>query len=207
MTTQFVVTGLFYQNSGYKWVNHFDIKRRGTVKEHPELMVVLMNPGSSYPLDGIENNSVAAEVHPDMTQQQIMRVMQAVGLEYARILNLSDLRTADSNALHQFLLSEASKTVAHSIFLTRRKAELDQLWVKEVPVIFAWGVNPALEPLANLAVAALAVDHPIGLLKPNTGCAYYHPLPRVQAKQRAWVEQISAQINQAGYRGNAVVDQ
>ncbi len=74
-------------------------------------MVVMMNPGSSYPLNGIDNNFLPSEAQPDITQKQIMRVMDAVGFDYARILNLSDLRTPDSGELYRFLKSDESSLV------------------------------------------------------------------------------------------------
>lgn len=123
MGTKFEITGLFYEASGYKLRKYLDIKREESSQNEPDLMVVMMNPGSSFPLDGIDNNSVPSEAEPDTTQQQIMKVMDAASFDYARILNLSDLRTPDSNELYRFLKSEESNTVAHSIFYAVRKAE------------------------------------------------------------------------------------
>ena len=36
------------------------IRRNSTKIKTPDLMIVMMNPGSSYPLDGIENNTIAS---------------------------------------------------------------------------------------------------------------------------------------------------
>lgn len=87
--------------------------RVGVKLNEPDLMVVMMNPGSSYPLDGIDNNSIPSEADPDTTQQQIMKVMDAALFNYARILNLSDLRTPDSNELYRFLNSADSSTALY----------------------------------------------------------------------------------------------
>ncbi len=139
-------------------------------------MVVMMNPGSSYPLNGIDNNFLPSEAQPDITQKQIMRVMDAVGFDYARILNLSDLRTPDSGELYRFLKSDESSLVDHSIFSPNRQSELEQLFVTGVPVIFGWGVNQALVPLAKLAIEALCISNPLGILKPNTRYSCKYPL-------------------------------
>ncbi len=194
MSAQFKVTGFFYQLSKYKCRKYLDIKRVGSNKRKPELMVVMMNPGSSYPLDGIDNNTSPSQAQPDSTQAQIMKVMNAAAINYARILNLSDLRTPDSDALYKFIKSNASKSVAHSIFASSRKAELNKLFIKNVPVIFGWGVNPALIPLAKQAIDSLAIKQPLGLQKAASTYSYYHPLPRVYAKQIQWVEDIACQL-------------
>ena len=193
MGTKFEITGLFYEASGYKLRKFLDIKREGSSLSEPDLMVVMMNPGSSFPLDGIDNNSVPSEAEPDTTQHQIMKVMDAGSFDYARILNLSDLRTPDSNELYRFLKSEESNSVAHSIFNTERQEELNQLFAKGVPVIYGWGVNSALVPLAKQAIETLCVAAPLGMLKPNTEYSFYHPLPRVYAKQLEWVQHVTSQ--------------
>lgn len=169
--------------------------RVGVKLNEPDLMVVMMNPGSSYPLDGIDNNCIPSEADPDTTQQQIMKVMDAALFNYARILNLSDLRTPDSNKLYRFLNSADSSTVQHSIFSPNRKSELAQLFVYGVPVIYGWGVNQTLIPLAKQAIETLCISKPLGILKPNTRYSYYHPLPRIYAKQIEWVRHVTSQHN------------
>lgn len=154
-----------------------------------------MNPGSSYPLDGVDNNTIPSATKPDTTQSQIINVMKATSIEYARVLNLSDLRTPDSKILYKFLKSVQSQSVDHSIFSSTRKSELDKLFAKNVPVIFGWGVNPALFPLAKNAVSLLPVEKPLGIKKANSEYSYYHPLPRVHSKQLEWVEILTKQLN------------
>lgn len=195
MSTKFEVTGLFYESNGYKLRKYLDIKRVGVAFNEPDLMVVMMNPGSSYPLDGINNNSAPSEAEPDTTQQQIMKVMNAAEFNYARILNLSDLRTPDSSELYRFLRSEESCALEHSIFSPNRKSELGKLFLNGIPVIFGWGVNQALFPLAKQAIEALHIRGPLGILKPNTRYSYYHPLPRIYAKQVEWVQHVTSQIS------------
>jgi len=194
LSTEFEVTGLFYEAKGYKLRKYLDIKRARAAKDKPDLMVVMMNPGSSYPLDGIDNNSRPTEAEPDDTQSQIMKIMEATSLEYARILNLSDLRTPDSSTLYKFVKSDESKLVDHSIFSTSRRAELNELFEQDVHVIFGWGVNSALIPMAKQAMRSLGVRSPLGILKPNTIFSYYHPLPRIYQKQLDWVQHVTSQI-------------
>jgi len=119
--------------------------------------------------------------------------MDVASFNYARILNLSDLRTPDSSELYSFVKSSEASRVDHSIFSASRKAELDQLFIKDIPVIYGWGVSPILVPLAKQAIEMLDISNPLGMLKPNTQCSYYHPLPRIYAKQLEWLEQIKRQ--------------
>lgn len=194
MSGNFEVTGLFYEECGYKMRKYLDIQRKGSAKSEPDLMVVMMNPGSSFPLDGNDNNTVSSRAEPDNTQQQIIRVMDATSFEYARILNLSDLRTPDSSQLYKFVGSKESSEVDHSIFSPTRKTDLTRLFLKNSLVVFGWGVNPALIPLAKQAMESLNIDRPIGMLKPKTEYSYYHPLPRIYAKQQEWVKYVTSQI-------------
>ena len=99
-----------------------------------------------------DDKPIPSEAEPDTTQQQIMKVMNGASFDYSRVLNLSDLRTSDSNKLYKFLKSDEAESVDHSIFSTNREKELSQLFIKKVPVIFGWGVNPVLIPLATQAV-------------------------------------------------------
>jgi len=64
---------------------------------------------------------------------------------------------------------------------------------KDTPVIFGWGVNRALVPLAKLAIETLCIGNPLGMLKLNTKYSYYHPLPRIYAKQLEWVQHVTSQ--------------
>ncbi len=56
---------------GYKFRKYLDIKRAGTLKIKPELMIVMMKHCSSYSLNAIDNNSVPSKAVPDKTQHQI----------------------------------------------------------------------------------------------------------------------------------------
>ena len=194
MRDEFEVTGLFYELEGHKLRKYLDIKKIGDSLKIPDLMVVMMNPGSSYPLDRIDNNTKPTAAEPDNTQDQIMKVMQNTSLCYARVLNLSDIRTSDSDVLYKFLKSDESESIDHSIFSDSRKPDLQNLFIKGVPVVFGWGVNSALVPLAKRAIDALSIDNPHGLLKPKTEYSFYHPLPRIYKKQLEWVQNVTSQI-------------
>jgi hypothetical protein len=96
--------------------------------------------------------------------------------------------------LYDFLGSDEAKDMNHSIFSKNRKNDLDELFIKGVPVIYGWGVNSALISLAKSAIETLGIDNPLGLLKPKTEYSYYHPLPRIYKKQLEWVQDVTTQI-------------
>lgn len=195
MRNRFKVEGFFYEKDEYKFRKYLDIKSKEQESDNPDLMVIMMNPGSSSPLDGIDNNTVPSEAVPDNTQDQIMKVMLKNNLRYARILNLSDLRTPDSNVLYKFLKSKESQEIDHSIFCKNRKNDFDLLFRQNVPVIYGWGVDSALTELSKIAVKKINHPEPSGLKKAGTKYAYYHPLPRIYNKQIEWVETVSKMLS------------
>jgi len=192
---KFDIQGYFYKIQEYKCRKYLDIKNKYYKVGKPDLMIVMMNPGSSYPVDGNDDNCIATQAKPDNTQNQIMKIMENCGYKFSRVLNLSDLRTPNSNELYKFIGSVDSNKIRHSIFCDERKENLDSLYVKNVPVIYGWGVNAALAGLAKLAIKKINSPNPIGLKKHGSDYAYYHPLPRVdRKKQIEWVEKITEML-------------
>lgn len=185
---------MFYENQGYRFRKHLDIKKKGSDIQEPDILVFMMNPGSSKPIDGIENNTIESEAIPDRTQDQIMKVMIACKLQYARVLNLTDIREPKSNKMFLKLTEMDQKGISHSIFDPRRRKEFDTLFVENVPIIFAWGVSKNLQELAEQAIKTINIDNPIGLNKKWHDWAYYHPLPQVYNKQVEWVEKITKSL-------------
>ena len=195
MKNQFKITGLYYEELGFKFRKYLDIKQIDSSLVTPDLMVVMMNPGSSRPVDGIQNNTKASLAIPDNTQSQIMKVILNCNLQFARILNLSDLREAKSGVFINKIIELENKGISHSIFDENRQDDFNQLWVNNVPVIFGWGVNDYLKPLALKAMTTCNASNPFGILKPTTNWAYFHPLPPVYSKQQDWVKEITDQIS------------
>ena len=74
MKRDFEVTGLYYESNGYKLRKYLDIHRKGSDQHIPDLMVVMMNPGSSYPLDGVDNSTIPTPAEPDRLCQSIKPV-------------------------------------------------------------------------------------------------------------------------------------
>lgn len=194
MKNQFQITGLFYKIKEYKFRKYLNIKKENSNLNTPDLMVIMMNPGSSRPIDGIDNNTLESEAIPDNTQTQIMKVMLNCGFKYARILNLSDVREPKSNIFYKKIKEMEVTGIAHSIFDDARKKDFNKLWVKNVPVIYAWGVNQNLKELALNAIKACNSSSVYGILKPSAYWAYYHPLPPNYKMQKIWIKKISKKL-------------
>ncbi|NRA92296.1 MAG: DUF1643 domain-containing protein [Psychroserpens sp.] len=194
MKTNFLITGIFYERDGFQFRKVLHIKHTKTDLSQPDLMVIMMNPGASQPIDGIYNEFKEVEAIPDKTQEQIIKLMTNCGFHYTRILNLSDLKDSNSRSLLKLISHLDSKNIPHSIFDSRRSTELKQYYTKGIPTIFAWGVHSHLSPLAKLALTHLEIERPIGIPKKDSDFGFYHPLPPNYHKQLLWLEQITEQL-------------
>jgi len=192
----FTITGYFYNEDEFSFRKFLNIKSKEKNTETPDLMVIMMNPGSSRPELGFtyEFNQEVPTI-PDNTQDQIMRVMKLCNLYYARILNLSDVREPKSNIFVQKIEDLDKKNIYHSVFQKEREKDFKELFVSGVPVICAWGVSPKLSFLGELAFNKIKKEKIIGIPKTEEAYAYYHPLPQNYNKQKEWVETISMSIN------------
>ncbi len=121
MRKNFKITGLFYQQDGFYFRKFLNIVKKDSEIKKPDLMVVMMNPDSSRPLDGNESNNIEAEAIPDNTQDQIMRVMKNCNFDFAQILNLSDLREAKSSVSYEKIEELQKHKISHSIFDKKKK--------------------------------------------------------------------------------------
>ncbi len=191
----FNITGFFYNKAEYSFRKFLNIKRKNSEAEIPDLMVIMMNPGSSRQLKGYEDvlEKVVPTI-PDNTQDQIMRVMNNLSLNFARVLNLSDMRETKCTVLYQKIEKIKNTDIVHSIFDERRKKDFKSLFVKGVPVICAWGVNEKLSDLAQMALKSIKNAKIAGIQKEGMPYAYYHPLPQNFNKQKEWVVEITKQL-------------
>lgn len=206
LLTRFQVWGRFYEASiagtPERLRSHLELfpvdwSPAQAIESPADLVVVMMNPGSSQALPSMDSHLGFVPTRPDNTQYQILRLMlrvQAKGKawRHARVLNLSDLRTPKSAELFVKLAQYAGDS-SHSLFSAGRQAELARaLGPADTPVLHAWGLNPALQPWAEKALAALS-GHPV-LGIPVGSTAFRHPLPQRADLQKAWLDQVSAQV-------------
>jgi hypothetical protein len=206
LLTQFQVWGRFYEASiagvPERLRSHLELFPVGwsparAIDSPADLVVVMMNPGSSQPLPSMESHQGFVPTRPDNTQYQILRLMlraQAKGKtwRHARVLNLSDLRTPKSAELF-VKLGQYVRDPSHSMFSPQRQTELTRaLGPVATPVLRAWGLNPVLQPWAERALQALAGHPVLGVSEGLT--AFRHPLPQRADLQKIWLDQVSVQI-------------
>lgn len=176
----------------------------------PDAIMVMMNPGSSQPLEGIEhlkplgkNEQITQNLvvtKPDTTQYQVMRLMHYLNWQHVRVINLSDLREAKSPLfIKKFMWLEAEFGFdVHSIFAAKRKDELARVLKRKdgAPIVNGWGVSEKLNALIERALPALpAAAQMFGIAKPElVPLKYFHPLPTLQRDKNLWVENIVKQL-------------
>lgn len=176
----------------------------------PDAVMIMMNPGSSQPLEGIEHlkpltkhaavpqNLVVTK--PDTTQYQVMRVMHYMQWQHVRVINLSDLREAKSPLfIKKYMWLEAEFAFdLHSIFAAKRAEELARVLTRKAtaPIINGWGVSEKLDTLIARALPVLPEPKQMrGIVKPDlTPLKYFHPLPTLQRDKNLWVENIVKQL-------------
>jgi hypothetical protein len=169
----------------------------------------MMNPGSSRPLLPVDQlvkveamdrlTTHLVPTRPDTTQYQVLRVMRQLGWQHVRVLNLSDLRCTKSvQFFREFQQLEAEHGFdVHTLFAARRKVELARRLTSHLhlPIVRAWGVSDALNPLIDRCERAIrGRETRYGLAKAGTTNKFFHPLPSLQSQQRLWVEQMLQQI-------------
>ncbi|RLA75143.1 MAG: hypothetical protein DRG11_02220 [Epsilonproteobacteria bacterium] len=192
MINNFDISGHYYIHQNLLCRKFLDIKRKKEKIYKPDLMVIMMNPGSSKPIDGNNNAQTTIKAKPDNTQYQIIKLMNICELDYTRVLNLSDIRESKSKKFFKVL---EKLDLSHSIFYNNRDKDFKELFVYGVPVIFAWGVDTKLQILAYMAIKKINSSNPVGILKNGSDFAYYHPLPQNSNKQKLWIQTVSTGLN------------
>ncbi|MBF0433904.1 MAG: DUF1643 domain-containing protein [Magnetococcales bacterium] len=180
----------------------------------PDLLVIMMNPGSSRPLDRHYRSQTVAKARdidplgqltptrPDNTQYQIMRILLARDLGHARVLNLSDLRETKSPVFiqrFQSLEGHHPEGSAHSLFSPLRTEErrIRMGGDASIPLLVGWGRHPGLLPLARQCLATLVTNRIVGLEIPGYPGLYAHPSPMMQKAKEAWVNAVLQRLPHA----------
>jgi len=184
------ISGIFYSHGTYNFRKLLRIVNKENPNGVIDLLVIMMNPGSSKQESDTEILDKEVNCRPDPTQYQIMRVMENTSRKHAVVLNLSDLRNAKSQAFYKRIPELESSFEAHSIFSESRYSEIESYLQISIPVIAAWGVSPKLDLLSQKAWNLLHNTPVIGWFKDENKRIPYHPYPRHQAKRKEWIIQI-----------------
>ncbi len=172
----------------------------------PDAIVIMMNPGSSRPIEPGDTDSRLTMplpagfqkplvlTQPDNTQYQIMRVMAAKGWAHARVLNISDLRDPKSLSFiaRTQSLNEIAGGEVHSLFSKTRAAERAAMLTrkKEAPIILGWGQDPGLIPLAEQCLRCIQGERIVTLPSDTNPILTAHPSPMMQDKKEEWLAKI-----------------
>jgi hypothetical protein len=176
----------------------------------PDAVVIMMNPGSSRPIeegdtdrlltmplpDGFQKPLVLTQ--PDNTQYQIMRIAVAKGWQHVRVLNISDLRDPKSPSF--IAKTKALDTLpgggAHSLFSKVRKTEREQMLRRKpgAPFIIGWGQDAGLIPLATQCLECICGEKIVTIPAGNDPVLTAHPSPMMQKKKEEWLENILAAL-------------
>jgi hypothetical protein len=173
----------------------------------PDAIAIMMNPGSSHPIEEGDTNSLLtmplpAGFHkpliltqPDNTQYQIMRIMVSMHWKHIRVLNLSDLRDPKSPsfiARTQKLAAAQPSGPTHSLFCKTRTIEREAMLHRKTgaPFIIGWGQDSGLIPLAKQCLSCLEGERIIAVPAGTDPVLTAHPSPMLQKKKEAWLEAI-----------------
>lgn len=180
----------------------------GATRNLPDAVVIMMNPGSSRPIDDGDTESLLTMplpagfqkplvlTQPDNTQYQIMRIMVSKHWNHVRVLNISDLRDPKSPSF----IARTQKLAAlpggdrHSLFSEARSDERANMLKRKpnAPFILGWGQDAGLIPLAKQCLSRIEGEKIITVPAGNDPVLTAHPSPMLQSKKEEWLDAILA---------------
>lgn len=208
----FDVYGHFYNlklsNSILKCRSVLEINRKNKSNQIPDIIVVMMNPGSSIPLDKKYEPKIFSKVEyiktktkeiiptrPDNAQYQIMRLMEINKWNFVRILNLSDLRNGNSGKFQTEFRNAMKLDSSNPHCMThidRENELLECTKSKNNKIIAAWG---NIAELKNSAAAILKLDKKIIGLKNGKAPNFRYASPYMKKHKVEWLTEIQKEIN------------
>ncbi len=182
----------------------------GAARNLPDAVVIMMNPGSSRPIEEGDTDSLLSMplsagfqkplvlTQPDNTQYQIMRIMVSKHWKHVRILNISDLRDPKSPSFiaRTQKLADLPGGGAHSLFSNVRKTERETMLRRKpgAPFILGWGQDAGLIPLAKQCLSRIEGEKIITVPAGNDPSLTAHPSPMLQSKKEVWLSTIVSTI-------------
>jgi hypothetical protein len=180
----------------------------GAARNLPDAVMIMMNPGSSRPIEDGDTDSMLTMplpagfqkplvlTQPDNTQYQIMRIMVSKDWKHVRVLNISDLRDPKSPSFiaKTKVLAELPGGNAHSLFSKVRKSERETMLRRKpgAPFILGWGQDAGLIPLAKQCLTCIDGEKIIAVPAGNDPVLTAHPSPMLQRKKEEWLDAILA---------------
>ncbi len=212
LKTKFSVFGHFYdldindRTFNCRSILEISSKSINVERSVPCAVVVMMNPGSSKPLDGrykpkrftpdkIMGGRWKKEIiptQPDNAQYQIMRLMLLQEWDHVRVINLSDLRNGNSGDFSKEFKEAAQLDAScpHSITHEGRHSELLENCSKSPIVIAAWGTTEVLREAANSFLSSIENVRGLPLYK----SWYRYPSPYKKDQKIDWLRNIHNEL-------------
>jgi hypothetical protein len=182
-----------------------------TERSLPDAIIIMMNPGSSRPIEEGDTESLLSMplpehfkkplvlTQPDNTQYQIMRVAVSKGWQHVRILNISDIRDPKSPSFisRTKALDGIEGGGTHSLFSKVRENEREQMLMRKpgAPFILGWGQDTGLIPLAGQCLRCIAGEKIVTVPSESNPILTAHPSPMMQDKKEEWIETILSALN------------
>ena len=205
------ITSLPREAVGAKSDPHDLFSSSGKELNLPDAVVIMMNPGSSRPIEDGDTDSLLTLplpagfqkplvlTQPDNTQYQIMRVMVSKGWNHVRVLNISDLRDPKSPSFIAKTkdLATLPGGATHSMFCEERSAERNTMLRRKpaAPFILGWGQDAGLIPLAKQCLSRIEGEKIITVPAGNDPALTAHPSPMLQSKKEEWLDAILTAIS------------
>lgn len=183
-----------------------DLFSENAERNLPDAVVIMMNPGSSRPIEDGDTDSLLTMplpddfqkplvlTQPDNTQYQIMRIAVSKGWKHVRVLNISDIRDPKSPSFiaRTKALDEIPVGESHSLFSEIRTAERTNMLRRKpgAPFILGWGQDPGLIPLAKQCLGCIAGETIITVPAGSDPVLTAHPSPMLQKKKEEWLAAI-----------------
>jgi len=139
MFENFDILGYFYKQDNHVFRRFLEIKRKNFNNSENDLSVIMMNPGKSNFKYYKGNNSTDSfnkfvEATTDKTIEQILKIMEIKNFNYAKIVNLSDIRVTSSKIFYKMLKTEL-KNYDHSIFSEKNREYIKNYFNKKVSLL------------------------------------------------------------------------
>jgi hypothetical protein len=184
----------------------------GAERSLPDAVVIMMNPGSSRPIEHGDTESLLAMplsadfrkplvlTQPDNTQYQLMRIAVFKGWKHLRILNISDIRDPKSPSFiaRTKALEGIEGGDRHSLFSEARSSERANMLKRKpgAPFILGWGQDAGLIPLARQCLGCIEGEQIVTVPAGSDPGFTAHPSPMLQAKKEAWLDAIRSALHQ-----------
>lgn len=209
LNQKFYTEGAFYHiemnGKNYQCRGLARICRRNALAQTADAIVVMVNPGSSQPIDKdyvfplSQDNIRKIPMVParsDQTQHQLMRLMEFRGWNLIYIINLSDLRTGSLSEFHALLKEFTEQgNQEHSIFSAKRREQINTLRSNHTKIIVGWGVQEQMKAQMREAIEVLEAETKIYGIPHRTQPFYLHPKPALIEKQKDWLKKMNEMLD------------